>query len=277
MTNVSSATYNGVQLETTRRAKNGITIQANYTFSKSLSDALAVRGLEAQLDNNNSKIEKARTPFDTTQSFKLNHFIPLPAGPGHSFDAHNRFFNRIIGGWGLGGYLRIESGAPVSILSARGTLNRGARSGNNTVDTNLTLSQLKNITGTFKTGNSVYWIDPNYINPATGQGVAADGSAPFTNQAFFNPQPGSLGSLQRRTLDGPAFWMYDASLIKNIKISERQSLELRADFYNLFNHPSFFIGDQNVNSSTFGQITSQNYTNYGVGPRLVQFGLMYRF
>jgi hypothetical protein len=277
LTNVSSASYNGAQFEIVKRSKNGMTMQASYTFSKSLSDALAVRGLEAQLDNNNSKIEKARTPFDTTQSFKLNHFIPLPAGAGQRLAAHNAFVNRIAGGWGLGGFLRIESGPPVSILSARGTLNRGARSANNTVDTALTHNQLKDLTGTFKTGSSVYWIDPKYINPVTGQGIAPDGSAPFANQVFFNPQPGSLGSLQRRTLDGPAFWMYDLSLLKNTRITERQSVELRADFYNLFNHPSFFIGDQNVNSATFGQIAAQNYTNYGVGPRLVQFGLMYRF
>ena len=135
---------------------------------------------------------------------------------------------------------------------------------------------MKDITGTFKTGSAVYWIDPSHIG-SNGQGVAPDGNPAFAGQVFFNPQPGTLGSLQRRTLDGPAFIMYDLSAVKDTKITERQSIEFKADFYNVFNHPSFFVGDQNVNSSTFGQINGQNYTNYGVGPRLVQFGLTYRF
>jgi hypothetical protein len=167
----------------------------------------------------------------------------------------------------------------VSILSSRGTLNRGARSGQNTVDTNLTLDQLKAITGLYKTGNGPYFIDPSHINPTTGAGVAPDLQPAFAGQVFFNPQGGSVGSLQRRALDGPGFWMYDASMVKNIKITERQSLEFRADAYNLFNHPNFFAGDTQglVNSSTFGQITSMNFTNYGISTRKMQFGLFYRF
>jgi hypothetical protein len=277
MTNLSNSSYDGLQIDVRKRTRSGIQFQANYTFSKSLSDALATRALEAQLDNANPRIERARTPFDTTHSFKLNHYIPIPVGAGHRLDLHNGFLNRVIGGWGYGGFLRIESGPPVSILSARGTLNRAARSGNNTVDTTMNLDQLKGITGTFFQNGKVYFINPANINPTNGQGVAPDGSAPFSGQVFFNPQPDGLGSLQRRLLDGPGFWMYDASLQKSVKLFERHTLEFRADFYNIFNHPSFFIGDQNVNSSTFGQITSQNYTNYGVGPRLMQFGLMYKF
>jgi hypothetical protein len=276
LTNYSNSTYNGLQAEVRKRTRSGIQFQANYTFSKSLSDALAQRGLDPILDVNNARIEKARTPFDTTHAFKLNHSVPLPFGAGHRFHT-NRFGDRIVGGWTYSGFLRIESGPPVSILSARGTLNRGSRSGQNTVDTNLTLDQLKAITGLYKTGNGPYFVDPAHVNPATGQGVAPDLQPAFNGQVFFNPQPGSLGSLQRRILDGPGFWMYDAALIKDIKITERQRLQFRADAYNLFNHPNFFVDDQKVNDPTFGQITSMNSTNYGISTRQLQFGLFYRF
>ena len=67
------------------------------------------------------------------------------------------------------------------------------------------------------------------------------------------------------------------SLLKDTKITERQSIQFKADFYNLFNHPNFFAGDTNVNSTTFGQITSMLYSADGVGPRLLQFGLTYKF
>ena len=126
------------------------------------------------------------------------------------------------------------------------------------------------------TGNGPYWIDPTHVGPDT-RGVAADGAAPFAGQAFFNPQPGTVGNLQRRSLTGPGYWDYNFAVVKNVKITERQSLELHADFFNVFNHPSFFLNDQNVNTASFGKITTQNYANDGVGPRVLQFGLYYRF
>jgi hypothetical protein len=54
-------------------------------------------------------------------------------------------------------------------------------------------------------------------------------------------------------------------------------LEFRADFYNLFNHPNFYEGDQNINSTNFGKITSMFYAADGVGPRVIQGSLYYRF
>jgi hypothetical protein len=107
--------------------------------------------------------------------------------------------------------------------------------------------------------------------------VAADGSAPFTGQVFFNPQPGTLGGLQKRALDGPGYWNYNFGVVKSMKITERHNLEFHGDFFNIFNHPNFFLNDQNVNTASFGKITSQNSSNDGVGPRQMQFGLYYRF
>lgn len=276
-TNISNSTYNAAQLEVRKRLHNGMQLQANYTFSKALSDAEATRGLEPQLDNLNPAIEKARSPFDLTHAFKLNHYVPLPFGPGHRWTSSNGFVNRLMEGWGLSGFLLIQSGPPVSILSSRGTLNRAARSGNNTVDTTMTLSELQNITGLYMTGKGPYFIDPKYIDPATGAGAAADDKAPFANQVFFNPQGGSLGSLQRRILDGPGYWDYDFSVLKNMRITERQSIEFRADFFNLFNHPSFFVGDQALNSANFGKIGGMMSSGNGVSSRMLQFGLFYRF
>ncbi len=276
LTNLSNSTYNAGQFEVRKRTAHGMQFQANYTFSKALSDAAAVRGLEAQLDNANPGIEKSRSVFDLTHAFKLNHYVPLPFGPGRRFSSSNRWLSRAAEGWGLSGFLLIQSGPPVSILSARGTLNRGARSGANTVDTTYTLDQLKGITGFYMTGNGPFFINPKNIGPDT-LGVAPDGQAPFSGQVFFNPQPGSVGSLQRRILSGPGFWNYDMAVLKNTKITERQSLEFRADFYNMFNHPNFFVGDQNVNTSNFGKITGLLSTGDGVTTRVIQFGLFYRF
>jgi hypothetical protein len=282
LTNLSNSSYNSAQFEITKRTTSGMQFQANYVFSKALSDADAFRGLEAQLDNNNPAIERARAPYDLTHAFKLNHYFPLPFGPGHRFGPQSGFLRRVAEGWGIAGIAIIQSGSPVSILSARGTLNRSARSGSNTVDTTLNLDQLQAATGLFMTPNGPYFVDPSHIGQ-DGRGVAPDGAAPFPGQIFFNPQPGTVGSLQKRILDGPWYKNYNLSIQKDTKITERQSIQFRADFFNVFNHANFWPGpnsataDQNVNDPNFGKITSQFYSVDGVGPRVLQFGLFYRF
>jgi len=274
LTNFSQSTYNALQLQMTKRTAHGIQIQASYVYGKALTNTDVERGLDALLNNASPSIEKARAPWDLTHAFKLNHYIPLPAGKGHL--VHLNGLNWLLSNWALSGYVTIQSGAPVSILSERGTLNRSARSGENTVDTTDTQGQLDSISGLFMTGNGPYFISPSAIS-ANGTGAAPDGSPAFSGQVFFNPSAGTLGELQRRTLSGPWFKNYDMSIRKAFHFTERQSLELRADFYNLFNHPNFFAGDQNINSTSFGKITQMFYAADGVGPRIIQGGLYYRF
>jgi hypothetical protein len=274
LSNFSQSTYNGLQLQARKRTSSGIQFQVSYVFSKTFSDTSVERGLDALLNNSSPSIERARAPWDLTQAFKLNHYIPIPAGQGHRFGA--RGINWLVGDWALSGFVTIQSGAPISILSARGTLNRSARSAENTVVTADTLSQLKAISGLFVNGNGPYFINPSAIS-ANGTGAAPDGSAPFTGQVFFNPGAGTVGSLQRRLLSGPWFKNYDMAVQKAIKITERHHVDFRADFYNLFNITNFLAGNQNINAVNFGKITQQFYAADGVGPRLVQFGLYYRF
>ena len=276
LVNRSTANYNGLQMEVRKHTRGGIQIQANYTFSKALTDANALRGLDPVLDNASPTVERARADYDLTHAFKFNYYIPLPIGTGHRFSSQNKAAKLALDGWAISGIGVLQTGSPVSILSARGTINRAARSGQNTVDTTLNLSQLHAMTGMFMTGNGPYWVNPTAIGPDT-RGVAGDGLAPFAGQVFFNPQPGTQGSLQKRALDGPPFKSFNFSTVKTFRFTERNSLELHADFFNIFNHPNFYLGDQNVNNASFGKITSQNYSNDGVGPRVLQFGLYYRF
>jgi hypothetical protein len=165
-----------------------------------------------------------------------------------------------------------QSGGPFSILSARDTLNRTNRSTNNTANTTLNKSQLDDLLQFRMTGTGPL-IVANSALGRDGRAVAADGAAPFSGQVFFNPGAGTIGALQRRMFSGP--WDFDVnmSLIKRTQITERQSIVLRMDAQNIFNHPSFWVGtDQNINSTQFGRITSNFYDR-----RLFQFGLFYAF
>jgi hypothetical protein len=186
--------------------------------------------------------------------------------------------SRLVSGWGLSGFAAFDSGNPLSIYTGGlGTLNRGARSTYNTANTNLTLPQLKEVTGLYMTGNGPYLFNPSIINPVSHTGTNDYAPTTYAGQVFFDPGPGTVGTLQRRDLNAPWYMNYNFSLSKSTRITERQSVELHVNFFNVFNHPNFYASDQNINSTTFGKITSQFYSMDGIGPRALNFGLVYKF
>jgi hypothetical protein len=93
----------------------------------------------------------------------------------------------------------------------------------------------------------------------------------FDTGAFVLPLPGQFGNAGRNIVIGPAYDNVDFSLIKNIAISDRHQLELRAEVFNLFNHPNLDIPVRIFGSPSFGQITTANFS------RQIQFGIKYQF
>ena len=65
--------------------------------------------------------------------------------------------------------------------------------------------------------------------------------------------------LQRRYFSGPWTFSMDMSLMKKVDLTETANLEFRADAFNVFNHATFWSGDQNINSTTFGVVSSMFY------------------
>lgn len=271
MTNYSNATYNSLQVDVRRRMRRGLFIQGNYTYGKVLSDSAGDTNFrfEAFLDKDNPGIERARAPFDLTHAIKALGTYDLPMGEGHRFNY--RPLRHILSGWTTGGVMTWQSGTPFSVLSARGTLNRTGRSTSNTADTNLTQSQLDELLQFRQTGTGPYFIAASAIGKDT-RAVAPDGTQAFSGQVFFNPQAGSLGGLQRRMFSGPWAFNTDFSILKATRITERQSVEIRMNATNIFNHPTWFVGDQTITNSNFGQITDTIFDR-----RLIEFSLSYRF
>jgi len=271
LTNYSSASYNALQVQVRHRTKSGLSLQANYTFSKVLSDADGDSQTRFQnfLDVNNPGIERSRANFDLTHMIKASGFYDLPFGKNHLL--HVKHLDRVIGGWTVGSVMTWQSGAPFSILSGYGTLNRAARSYYNTADTSLQGQALFNEVKFQMTGNGPMMLPASAIN-VDGSGIAAPGDPAFQGEVFFNPGPGQLGTLQRRLFDGPWTFGMDASLMKAVAITERHKLELRMEAFNALNHATFWAGDQNINTTTFGVVSSMFFS-----PRVLQFGLTYEF
>jgi hypothetical protein len=216
-----------------------------------------------------------------THCLKANYVLPIPLGNGHRLGG-NRFVNRVIGDWIFSGFVTYQAGSPFSIVSRRGTLNRGgSRAYYNTADV-LSGANLDNAIGFFMTGNGPYFVNPSAIAP-NGRGVAPDGEAPFTGQVFTNPEPGTYGSLQRRRFTGPNLFEWDAQLAKTFAITERVRIDFQAAFFNLTNHPNFTVGQDGDTGSINYNIVNINQSNFGrivstvTIPRLIQFGAYIRF
>jgi hypothetical protein len=285
--NTSFSSYNAGIVEVRRRFSKGFYFQANYTFSKTMTD---FGGSQSQFqpfqDNARPFLEKARAPFDLTHAFKANFTYELPIGRGHRmFGSPNRLVGLLVNGWQTGSIFTWQSGAPFSIVSQYATFNRGGfRSYNNTAVATLSHQQLSGDVGTFIQGNgTVYIINPKLISP-NGTGAPASpqlgGCTPAVWGGFCNPQPGEVGNLQSNAFNAPAYFDWDMSAAKAFDVTERIKLTFRTDAFNLLNHPVFavpvdpntLLANFNINDPRFGQ-SSKTIS----APRRLQMSLVLTF
>jgi hypothetical protein len=261
--------YNALQTELRRRFTDGLHLQANYTFQKTLTDASGVgqTRFEPLLSNDAPELEYARAQYDQTHIFNFNTIYELPFGKGRRWMDTGGVADKFLGGWQVTSIIRVASGAPISITDPRGTLNRAGRSTLQTANSNLTKDQIKDLIGIFRTPEGVFFINPSVINPATGRASEGFGTDPFPGQVFFNVAPGETGNLERFFINGPTYFNWDASLIKNFQITEGSRFQFRIEAFNVLNRANFFAGQTttlNINSTNFGRVTST------FDPRIVQ-------
>ncbi len=276
-TNGAKYNYNSLQAEFRRRFTKGLYLQANYTFQKTLTNGIGTSQtlVEPFLDNARPELEYSRADYDSAHNFKLNGIYELPFGHGRRFlSGANRVADAILGGWQISPIVTVSSGAPISLFDPRGTFNRAGRSGRQTALTSLNKEQVKDLLGVYKleAGNAqgltpgIYYINPKVIN-TTGRAAEGFGTTAFTGQVFFNNAPGQTSSLERAFLDGPWYFNIDATLAKSFRITESVRFQLRLEAFNALNKTNFFFGQgQNINSTTFGRVTS------AFAPRIVQIG-----
>ena len=279
-TNGAKFRYNSLQMEFRRRFTKGLSIQTNYTFQKVLTNGIGTSQqlVEPFLDNARPELEYSRADFDQTHNIKMNAVYELPFGAGRTFFSGAKgVVNAIIGGWQISPILTIGSGAPISFVDPRGTFNRAGRSGRQTAVTSLTKDQIKDLVGIFKVepGNDrglpagIYYINPAVIN-TSGRAAEGFGAPAFDGQVFFNNAPGQTSGLERAFINGPWFVNLDATLAKNFTIKEGVRFQLRLEAFNALNRTNFLFTSggqlQNINSATFGRITST------FDPRVVQIG-----
>lgn len=283
LTNGSKHNYNALQVDLRRRFSQGLALNANYTFSKNLTNGVGTgqTRFEPFLDNNQRELEYGRADFDQTHKFNLLTSYDLPFGKGRPF-LNEGIAATILGGFNIGGILQIGSGAPITIVDPNGTLNRSGRSGRQTAVTNLNADQIRDLVGVFKTPNGVFFINPSALgrnadgtinSGAGGTGRGSNGlGTTFQGQVFFNNRPGTTSSLGRALFNGPATYNLDLTLIKRFVVGEKLTFQLQADMFNVFNRVNFTSGQfLNINSTNFGRITG------ALDPRITQLAFRVNF
>jgi hypothetical protein len=236
--NRSHSTFDALQLAGSRRFDHGFYFQANYTFSKALSDQLPGQTYTNDYrDVNNPHLDKSLSPYDATHVVLMNGIWELPVGHGrHYLASVNPLIDGVIGGWQLNGIFNFSTGRPMLITTNRFNVNQ-------------TVASNPNFGGGFNNLGTVH-EGPNLVTFIT----------PAQAAAFTNPGPGSPGTLASYAMHGPGFSTVDVSLFKKFPLfKERAQLQVRAEFFNVLNHPSFQSPPStslNIDSGSFGVLTS---------------------
>jgi hypothetical protein len=288
--NSSFSSYNAGVVEVRRRFNKGLYFQANYVFSKVMTDyGTSVNADQSRfqpyLDNARPFLEKGRAPFDLTHQFKANFTYELPIGRGQRYlSTNSRALGLLLNGWQTGSIFTWQSGAPFSIVSTQPTFNRaGPRSAHNTGIGTLTHQQISGDLGVFvQPGGVVYLINPKLVSP---DGTGAPGSpqlsgcTPAVSGGFCNPQPGEVGDLQLNAFNGPSYFNWNLSATKAFALTERIKLSFRTEAFNVLNHPVFapptdsnFNSVMNINDQQFGQSLKTVSS-----PRVLQMSLRLQF
>ncbi len=284
--NAGWSMFDGLEVEVKRRFTSGFYLAANYSFSKVLTNESVG---ESQTENQsyqslaNTGLDKFRAAFDVRHSFGMTFLYPIPVGRGKQFGANMpKYLNVVAGGWSLNGFTHWSSGAPLSITTPRSTVQSGTVEG---VLQNMTASQLESNIGVYRTGNGVFWLNPQLnlytIHPtATGSTATVNYcTAGQTTPCFAVPQPGQWGNLSINSFSGPHFFDQDAAIFKDTRIFERINFQIRLEGFDIFNNPNFGGASTSTDSTTFGQLTSTVDTARGGGvtARIVQWAARVTF
>jgi len=270
LTNNSFSTYHSLQLEIRRRMSKGLQLQANYTFSKALTDTdgNVQSTLEAFHTLRSLAEDKHRASFDQTHRFIANFIYELPFGPGRAW-LNSGFvpLRKAVEGWQVGGIINTQSGPPIFITSGRASFNQFSAGNTPTIGAQFvgsSFDDFKNATGIFKTPAGVFFFDPSMLNITTNAAGQLTG-ATLKPGLLAAPAPGTFGGFPRNSINGPMFTQVDFSLTKRTRFYERGDVEFKLNFINAFNQTNFVFNSLNFDAANFGRINTLGgvETNWG--------------
>jgi hypothetical protein len=264
LTNAAFSNYHSLQAEIRRRLSRGLMLQANYTFSKALTDSEGSQStLESYRTIRNVGLDRHLADFNQTHRFIGNFIYELPFGSGRRWLNGVPVLSKITEGWSVGGIVTWQTGPPLGIFSDRSTFNSFNAMNNPARLVGISLDEFRRNAGIFKTPSGVYFFNPNLLDITTDDDGQFSGSE-IKSGLLDAPSPGQFGNFPINSITGPSFWQADFSVSKRTKIRERAEVDFKATFYNAFNHANFAFGNPTANfdgsifdSASFGRISGQ--------------------
>ncbi len=250
MSSDAQSFYNSLQLSANKSLSRGISLQASYTYSKSVDDAstFSFHGNPTQYGLMRT-LERGLSNFDIRHRLVFNYFYTLPLGSGLRW-WNSGVLAHVFEGWRLGGIVRFRTGTPftarINVLTP-GYLFAATR--------------------------------PNLLPGRSNNSTQGGPDQYFDPSVYSVPEPGTLGNVGRNTVIGPSVFNVDVSLQREFVLDAKRRLQFRAEFFNLPNHANFglaqaivFSGASGRPNPTAGRIRSTVTT-----ARQIQFALRFSF
>jgi len=253
--NVANSSYHGLQA-TLRRSSGPLTAGISYTYSHSLDNA-SDRSDPVLVNSYDLRENRASSNFDERHLFNFSYLYQVPnlgqwfhdavsesASQDPSATSANccsRFMNAVFSGWEISGVTLYQSGTPFTVINSAGntgislTDNAGVSSGLGIAESYPDVAD-----GLVRPSNAYPSFGPLLDNPSQ----------------FVAPRGLTFGDAGRNFLNNPSRLNFDMSLLKHFKVTESSDLELRAEFFNIFNHTQFRIYDPDNPGSSGNNIVS---------------------
>lgn len=243
LTSMGTSSFNGLTASVTRSVSHGLTFVGGYRWSKCLDEGVEkIRGAQdIYTDPYNPLYDKGLCSYDAASKLTFSYVYQLPSVKSLGFLGRH-----VLSGWQSSGILTWEDGLPYGIS-----------------------------TGVNSSTNGVGLDRPNIVgNPylPASRPMAQKLLEWFNTAAFVPAAPGTYGDSGIRFLRGPSYSDLDFALVKSIPVPigparDSQRLEVRGEFFNLFNQPNFGNPTTTMTSAGFGTILSAG------SPRIVQLSL----
>ncbi|HML17170.1 MAG TPA: carboxypeptidase regulatory-like domain-containing protein [Bryobacteraceae bacterium] len=242
-----NTSYNALQVDVTRRLTHGLQFRANYTWSKNLDMNSAFTGAQANnqaqmiLNRNDLPLDWGPSALNIANQGSISASYALPFGRNLS-----GFEGKLIRGWQVNGIATLLSGFPFTPQIGSN------RSGDGDTRNPDRPSLNPSFSGPVILGSPNQWYNPN---------------------AFILPTVGTYGNVGRGVFTGPGLADLDVSLFKTVPVTERVSLQIRAELFNVLNHANFGPPNATVFSGTSISGSAGLITTTTTTSRQIQFGM----
>ena len=238
--NSAKSAYHGLELKAERRLTKDLGFLTSFVWSKCIDapgNSVIGDGSPGNIRNQrDTSMQRGLCTPDVRRRFVGNTIYQLPFGR----ELHG-MGKTILAGWAVTAIVDLQDGQPFSVLMPIDNSN---------------------------TGQSTDTPDVTGVNPNSGPKTPRQW---FNLNAFQSPVPFTYGAAGRNVVIGPGSARVDFSLHKDFQLTERQKVEFRTEFFNIFNHPGFFQPGNVFGTAAFGVISG------AFDGRDIQFSLKYSF